>query len=559
VEQRKPMTRFRTCIAAILGFSACVPDFVIGGPGEAATPVDCEPSHRQFAGNAPLRRLTRFEYNQTIRDLFGDDTSPANALPSEEIGNGFGNDAESQVVSSLLAEQYAIVAEGIATRVTASPEALARLSSCAPQIVEGTDPAVERECADRVLAILARRAYRRPVEVAEVDALIDLQRTLREGATFRSSIAATIEAVLQSPDFLYRVERGFVDSDGRRRPNGYEMASRLSYLLWGSMPDDDLFAAAESGELVNHEGILAHAERMFDDPRSRVVTRFFFDNLLPIGGLAELERSEDRFPTYSAEVGALLREETQTFLAYELHESSGSWKTVLTAPYTFVNEDLAAFYGIPDIEGDEFRQVSLDPERRLGLLTHAGVVAGPIHSNDTNPVVRGSFIVQRLLCETIPPPTGDILAQVKPPDPDSGATARERFTQHREDPVCMACHQRMDPVGLALENYDAVGLWRDRENGLRIDSSGQIPDSGVPVDGPVELVQAIADDPRTYECFARHWANFAYGRTLEDDACGLSQLQDDFVASDYDVRELMLGLTQTDAFLYLPEEPSESP
>src|SRR5262249_41118947 len=151
------------------------------------------------------------------------------------------------------------------------------------------------------------------------------------------------------------------------------------------------------------------------------------------------------------------------FLEYEIFEGPGSWPSALTAPYTFVNGPLAQFYGIPGVQGDAFRKVPLDTTKRLGLLTQAGVLAGTIHSNTTNPVVRGSFIVQRMMCNKIPLPTGDIAAKVKPPDPNSGKTARERFTKHSDDPVCSGCHQYMDPVGLALENYDPVGLWRDTE------------------------------------------------------------------------------------------------
>jgi hypothetical protein len=198
--------------------------------------------------------------------------------------------------------------------------------------------------------------------------------------------------------------------------------------------------------------------------------------------------------------------------------------------------------------------VELDTTKRLGLLTQGGMVAGPIHSNMTNPVTRGSFIVQKLMCIEIPLPSGDILAQVKPPNPDSGATARERYSAHSADPVCATCHQLMDPVGLAFENYDAVGLWRDTENGVTIDASGAVPNSDEVVPGPVQLVQKIAEAEETPVCFASHWLNFAYGRTLgAEDECTMERIQVAFAESGYDIRGLLLALTQTDAFLYLPE------
>lgn len=506
---------------------------------------------------APLRRMTRFEYNNTVRDLLGDDTSPANAFPSEEIGNGFGNDADAQAVSSLLAEQYATVAEGIATRATETPAALAALHACTSDIDDATATATETECVRTWLSGFLPRAYRRPVTTDEVDELIELHQTVRGGAPFASGVAAVIEAVLQSPEFLYRVEWGITDADGNRRPSGHEMASRLSYFFWGTMPDDTLLAAADSGELETDAGVRSQAERLLDDDRSRQVVRFFFDNLLPIASLSQLERDAALYPTYSAQIGAHMREETQQFLLHEIFdaEGSGTWEGALTAPYTFVNEALAAYYGISGVTGETFQKVDLDTSKRLGLLTQAGMVAGTIHSNTTNPVVRGSFIVQKIMCNRIPLPTGDLLKQVKPPDPYSGATARERFSKHSEDPVCASCHKLMDPVGLALENFDPVGLWRDQENDVEIDASGSLPGIEASFDGPVELARVIAAAPATHECFAVNWSNFALGRTLDaGDVCTKDRVIDDFVASGSNVRELLLSITQSDAFLYLPSE-----
>ncbi|MBC8072633.1 MAG: DUF1592 domain-containing protein [Deltaproteobacteria bacterium] len=526
--------------------------------GDTGVAAVCGEPGAVIPGRAPLRRMTRFEYNNTVFDLLGDDTLPGNAFPSEEIGNGFGNDADAQAVSSLLAEQYLGVAEDIAARATETPAKLGALSSCAGEITTSTDRATEDACARTLIAELLPRAFRRPVDDAEIAELVALQQAIREQAEFPLSIATTIEAILQSPDFLYRVESGEDDGNGHRRPTGHEMATRLSYFFWGTMPDADLFAAAEAGELVDAEGVHAQAERLLDDPRSHHVVRHFFDNLLPIGSLSQLERDDVRYPKYTAQIGAYMREETQTFLEHEIFEGPGTWPDALTAEYTFVNAALAEYYGIAGVEGDAFQKVDIDTTQRLGLLTQAGVVAGTIHSNETNPVVRGSFVTQKLMCNTIPLPTGDVAAEVVPPDPDSGATARERYSQHSEDPVCAGCHRFMDPIGLALENYDAVGLWRDTENGVAIDASGAVPGTEGTVDGPVALARKIAEAPETQACFARHWSNFAYGRTLdredEADTCVSDGITAVFTESGYDIRELLLALTQTDAFLYLPTE-----
>ncbi|WP_234023769.1 DUF1592 domain-containing protein [Sorangium cellulosum] len=519
-------------------------------PGDTSVdPLVCEDG-AVHPGRAPLRRLTRFEYNKTVRYLFGDTTEPAFSLPSEDVGNGFGNDADELSVSSLLAEQWGTVAEGVAQRATASPEALAKLAPCASGVqIEG-----EEACARTIIEKIAPLAYRRPLADGEANELLALYTVGRTDATFATGIATVIEALLQSPDFLYRIEWGAPDPERPelRRPTGDEMATRLSYLLWGTMPDDRLRAAAQAGELSTKEGVRAHAERMLDDAQARPVLRFFFDNLLPISNLADLERSEESFPTFSRAIGALMREETQRFLEHEIFEGTGTWPSILTAPYTFMNGPLAAFYGVSGVTGDEFQKVQLDTTQRLGVLTQAGVMAGTTHSNMTNPVGRGSFVVQKLMCRTIPLPTGEILERVKPPDPYTGATARERYSQHSQDAVCATCHRQMDPIGLAFENYDAVGLFRTTENGVTIDASGGVPGTEGTVSGPVELVRKLAETEETQSCFATRWAEYAYGLTLRaEDECTEKAVTAAFKESGYNVKQLLIELTQTDAFHYL--------
>jgi len=504
----------------------------------------------ELGDGTTLRRLTRFEYNNTVRDLLGTETFPADGFPSEELANGFGNDANAQSVSSLLAEQYNVAAEALALEATSTPEAFARIAPCSSGL-DTADTDATDACARSFIETFGALTYRRPLEDDEVEALAGFEQGLRADADFTSSAAGVVEVLLQSPDFLYRVEHGFTDAQGRRRPTSYEMASRLSYFLWGTMPDDALREAAAADALITGPQVLEHAERMLAAPQARAVVRFFFDNALPISGLQYLERDPDRYPSYDAQVGASMREEVHTFLAHEIFEGAGTWDAALTAPYTFVNETLADFYGIEGVSGDAFVRVEHDPTRRRGLLTQAGMLAGTIHSNETNPVTRGAFITRALMCTEIPIPTGDVAEEVTPPDPDSGATARDRFSKHSEDTACAGCHAFMDPLGLTFENFNAVGLWRDDENGVAIDASGALPGFGE-VAGPLELIEGIAASDATHACFVTHWSNFAYGRTADDaDACTQQRLIDQFEASGHDVQQLLIGLTQTDDFLYM--------
>jgi hypothetical protein len=513
----------------------------------------CEPSTRALP-RAPSRRLSRVEYNNTIRDLLGDTTSPGNSLPSEPIGNSFGNDASKQSISSLLAEQYGSVAEAVATRATNTPEQLKKLAPCAQKLTA----ADELDCAKTSIERLARRAYRRPLAGDELTELVELWQVARDGGDFATGLSVVIEALLQSPDFLYRLELGEPDptNASMQRPTGFEMATRLSYLYWGTMPDEQLLEAAEAGQLSDRQSIREHAEQLLDTrERSRPILRFFFDSLLPISGLASLKRDSALFPSFTPEIGALLREETLQYLEREILDQGASWPEILVAPYTYLNEPLAAFYGIKGVTGNEFQRVPLDTSKRLGLLTQAGVLAGTTHSNITSPVLRGSFVVQRLLCRSIPLPTGDILAKIKPPEPSSGKTGRERYAAHTTEPVCQSCHQYMDPVGFALENYDAIGMFRTQENGETIDPAGTMPDGQggqMTFNSAVQMARELAGARDTTDCFATNWMSFAYGRSAHElDSCSAATLKHAFEQSDYSVKTLLVELTQTDAFLYL--------
>jgi hypothetical protein len=252
-----------------------------------------------------------------------------------------------------------------------------------------------------------------------------------------------------------------------------------------------------------------------------------------------------------------MREETQQFLEHQIFDSTtaGTWPSALTAPYTYVNGPLATFYGINGVTGNTFQKVMVpDPTKRLGLLTQAGIMTGTITTNQSNPVLRGSFIANKILCRNIALPTDPaILAQVKVPDEASGKTARDRFTAHSTQPVCASCHHQLDPFGFALENYDPIGQWRDNEKGNPINTVVTLPGMTTPTNGPIDMVKTIATLDEAQTCYATHWLEFGYGRTVgAGDACTQAALDQAFLKSGGNMKQLLLDLTQTDAFLYLP-------
>jgi hypothetical protein len=547
------------------------------GTGGAPVVLDCGAT---MPGRSPLRRLTTYEYNNTIRDLLGDTTNPGSALPAQVDSkqNLFGNDADQQSPSPLLIEKYQSVAESAAARATATTAALAKLHSCASNVTTAN----EESCARMIATSLAPRAYRRAVATSEIDDLVALYRgvrTLSTTMTFGSGVAAMIEAMLQAPDFLYRVELGqtVAGNPAVMRLAGREMATRLSYLLWQTMPDAALFQAADAGMLDTNDGVRQQAQKLLDDSKSHPTVAFFFDNLLPIPDLAGLTRDATTFPKWSSSIGAAMRTEVQRVLEYEIFENTtqvappyaaGSWPAILTAPYTFVNQSLFSYYGSAtfaagtSVTGTTLTKVNLNTSQRLGLMTLGGMTAGSTISSNTNPVLRGSFLVNKMMCRNIELPVGFTPVA---PDPYSGKTTRERYSKHSANAVCAGCHQFIDPLGFPFENYDAVGQYRATERwtdpttntvyDTQIDASGGVPGVSGAAKNAVELVQLLATSTEVESCFASHWMRFAYGRSLTDaDGCNQQTVVNAFKDGGYNIKQLLLALTQSDGFLYRPAQ-----
>jgi hypothetical protein len=491
----------------------------------------------------PFRRLTRHEYNRTVLELLGDDSAPADAFPPEEEVSGFDNNAAALTMSDLLAEAYLTAAEGIAARAMTG---LDHLLACAPD-------AAPDACARAFIDSFGARAFRRPLDDQEHSILETVYATGAAEWDHRTGVRLVIEAILQSPQFLYRVEVGEPAEPGATwtRPTQWEMASRLSYLLWGSMPDDALFDAARAGTLSTPDQLEAQARRLLADPRATEQIAHFHEQWLGVRDLAALDKDMEAYPAFSSDLLPSMREEVRRFTTAVMTEGSATIEELLTAPYTFVDAPLAAYYGISGAEGPGFQRVDLDPTRHAGILTLGGVLSVNALSTETSPILRGKFVQERLLCNTLPSPPDDI--EIVPPDPDASLTTRERFEQHRSDPLCASCHQMMDPIGFGFEHYDGAGRWRDDENGLAIDDSGELVASDVDgaFVGPVELGRKLAGSAQVQRCIVKTWFEAASGRSAaEDDTCSLERLDARLAESGGDLRELLIEMVRSDAFRY---------
>ncbi len=375
----------------------------------------------------------------------------------------------------------------------------------------------EERCAASILSALARRAYRRPVTATDVDPLLATYRDRRTaGADFEAGVQAGVAAVLVNPHFLFRVERdpeGLAPGDAYEI-DGLELASRLSFFLWSSIPDDELLALAVRGELGEPDVLAAQVGRMVADPRAAALVDNFFGQWLYLRNLARLQPDAELYPVFDDKLRDAFRRETGLFLASQVREDA-SVVDLLSAPYTYLNEHLARFYGVPGVYGSHFRRVALADGRRAGLLGHGSILTATSYANRTSPVLRGKFVLESILGAPPPPPPPDVPALEEDGSAGQPQSTRARLEQHRRNPACATCHAKIDPLGFALENFDPIGRWRETDNGVPVDASGTTAD-GTTFDGPVELRQALlARQDLFIATVTRKLLTYALGRGLE--------------------------------------------
>lgn len=411
-------------------------------------------------------------------------------------------------------------------------------------------------CARAVLKRFADRAFRRPASNEEIDRLLVVfNEAERNGEKFERSIQLGIEAILVSPYFLYKVE---VD---RARPtllkpgvvavrplSDYELASRLSYFLWSSMPDDELFELARKKALNKDEVLEAQTKRMLKDPKARALAENFGDQWLQIRNLKIVNPDRERFPNFDAKLRADMARETETFFRAIVDEDR-SVLDFLDADYAFVNERLARHYGLSGVQGEAFRRVKLTDGRRGGVLTQASVLTVTSNPTRTSPVKRGRWVLEQLLGTPPPPPPPNVPELKDDKNAELKGSLRQRMEQHRADPNCASCHARMDPLGFGLENYDAVGAWREKDGGFPIDSSGTLP-NGASFQGPTDLKKILKGRSRDFaRCLTEKMLIYALGRGLESrDRCVLDAIVEELPRRDYRFSALATAIVKSQPF-----------
>ncbi|GIW80836.1 MAG: filamin [Gemmatales bacterium] len=406
------------------------------------------------------------------------------------------------------------------------------------------------ECARRILSRFASRAYRRPATKEEVEQLVNLVRLARKnGDSFEAGLELAVTAVLVSPKFLFRIEEDPRPDDPNvvRLINEFELATRLSYFLWSSMPDERLFDLARpEGEL--RKNLDAEVRRMLRDPKVQALVDNFAGQWLQIRNLSKASPNPDQFPSFNDALRQDMAQETKLFFATILKEDR-SILDFIDADFTFVNERLARHYGMKGIRGEEFRRVKVDRAQRGGVLTMATVLTVTSNPTRTSPVKRGKWILENILGTPPPPPPPEVEELDESKNAVEAGSLRKRMELHRSKPICASCHERMDPLGFGFENYDAIGAWRNKDGPFPIDASGTLPD-GQKFNGPAELKAILKMRKKDFaRCLSEKMLTYALGRGLEYyDKCAIDEIVARLVKNEYRFSALILAVVHSDPF-----------
>ncbi|MEO5768108.1 MAG: DUF1592 domain-containing protein [Polyangia bacterium] len=498
------------------------------------------------AGLTPVRRLTRDQFNNTVRDLLGSSGTPADMLSDDEKIGPFYSNAIAPI-TNLVVQQHKEAAVALAA---AARTRMAQISPCDLAAETGTSTT----CATQFVTQFGRRVYRRPLTTAEVQQYVSLYTLGKQGDGAANGFRLVVETMLQSPFFLYHHDVGAtgIPQATPVAVTPFELASRMSYFLWNSMPDEPLFTAATNGALATDTGLSTQVDRMLADSKAGATIAQFHRQWLDVGDLSQQLKDATMFPRYDAALTDAMAQELTLFTDYVVRKGDGLLKTLLTSNMAFPQGGLFDVYGVPQPAGYAVgTPVMLDATKRAGILTQAAFLARWSHNNQTSPVHRGKLVRLNLMCGYIPPPPNNV--NTTPPPPSPATSTRDRFAQHSADPNCAGCHLLMDPIGLGFENYDSIGAYRTKDGLGDVNANGQINAAAADLSGTfhgaVELANKLANSSQVRDCVADQWFRFSMGRMeTTNDACSLKAIHETFQTSGGNIRQLLSRIVLSPAF-----------
>jgi len=492
---------------------------------------------------AVLPRLTALQYRNSLEALLGEGLPVVAVEPDTNPYLFFSIGATSTTLSEFGVQMYEEAAESVSAAVFEDETRRVDLVGCTPS-------APGDACVEAFIASFGRRAFRRPLSGVEQARWLGAATDLADGDPWLG-VQMAVAGMLQSPYFLYRVELGEPDPDdaSRLRYTSFDMASRMSFLLWNTTPDDALLDAAEAGELLDDEGLVAHAERLVEDPRARGAAQDFFAQYFDLGRLDGVTRDPSVYPLFSDTLPEAMRNEAMLLVDDFVFRRDADIRGLYSTRTTFVNDGLAALYGLeaPGATSVAFVPVELPEDGpRAGMLTFSAFLTMNAHETENSPTLRGKYVRERVLCQPVPPPPDDVDTSI-PADTGEGKTLRERLEAHRENPECAACHAFIDPPGFLFENFDPVGSYRTLDNGYPIDASGDL--DGEALADARGLADLLGQDSRVGQCIVTQLFRHSTGRLEEaSELAALVDLDAQFEARGYRFRELLTMLVAHPSF-----------
>ncbi len=491
------------------------------------------------AGPAPLRRLTRAEYDATVGALFAPGEALAATLEGDELIGPINSNTRAPI-SEAGVDKYAVAAKNVVARASS------QLAACSAS--------PDAACVPTFLRAVGEKIYRRPLTDAELARYSVMFDAAAKDRSFADGATLALRAMLQSPYFLYHVELGQAAADGIAALTSHELAARLSYLVWGGARDAELDATASAGSLSDPAVLEAQVRRMLAAPEAAASIRGFHTQLTGVAKLAAMPKANHLYPDWTPELAQELADEPGAFADAVIRAGDGTLTSLLTASFSVAGPLVGRLYGASGA-GPRYELAATE---RAGLLTLPGLMAAHSSVDQSNPVKRAAWVREVMLCQELAPPPNNVVLELPKVEPN--VTTRERFRQHRDNPTCAACHTLLDPVGLGFEHYDAIGRYRAMEAGAPVDASGEIVGEPASIAGPfngaIELAQKLASSPEVQHCMGRQWFRYALGRepTGEDD-CARAKSLERFASSGGNIRELIVGIATSDSFRFRKVEP----